>query len=379
MTFNSTPFSNQELSRYQRQIMLPQFGGEGQQKLKEAKVLVVGCGGLGNPLLLYLAAAGIGTIGFIDYDVIDESNLQRQVLYTTDDIGKWKTEVTLKRLKALNPLVKYNVYNELLTTNNASDIITGYDIIADCSDNFPTRYLVNDACVLLNKPLVYGAIFQFEGQVSLFNYRNRKGELGPNYRDLYPSPPPPNQVPSCAEGGVLGVLAGIIGSMQALEIIKVATGIGETLSGRFFIFDALNFESRTITIKRQPDNPLNGDHPTIKELINYELICGANNDQIIIKSITPKELKEAQKRGDNVQVIDVREPDEYQALNIKGTLIPLATITEHINKIDREKMVVVHCKGGSRSTKAIKELQEKYGFTNLYNLQGGITAYFNER
>ncbi|MEO6070034.1 MAG: ThiF family adenylyltransferase, partial [Chitinophagaceae bacterium] len=308
----------------------------------------------------------------------DESNLQRQVLYTTDDIGKWKTEVTLKRLKALNPLVKYNVYNDLLTTNNASDIITGYDIIADCSDNFPTRYLVNDACVLLNKPLVYGAIFQFEGQVSLFNYRNRKGELGPNYRDLYPSPPPPNQVPSCAEGGVLGVLAGIIGSMQALEIIKVATGIGETLSGRFFIFDALHFESRTITIKRQPDNPLNGDHPTIKELINYELICGANNDQIIIKSITPKELKEAQKRGDNVQVIDVREPDEYQALNIKGTLIPLATITEHINKIDREKMVVVHCKGGSRSTKAIKELQEKYGFTNLYNLQGGITAYFNE-
>src|SRR5215213_7386593 len=297
-------FSKEELARYNRHIIIPGFGLEAQQKLKEAKVLVIGSGGLGSPGLLYLAAAGVGTIGIVDFDVVDDSNLQRQVLFGVTEIGKPKVEAAKQRLQALNPHINIVVYNTQLTSKNALDLIKQYDVVADGTDNFPTRYLVNDASVLAGKPNVYASIFQFEGQVSVFNYTNKNGELGPNYRDLYPTPPPPGLVPSCAEGGVLGVLPGIIGSLQASEVIKVITGIGETLSGRFFIFDALGFETRTFNIKRNPSNPLNGDQPTIKELIDYEQFCGVKAVEKTIKEITAKDLYDWQVRGENFQIID---------------------------------------------------------------------------
>lgn len=378
MSYENIHFSKEELSRYDRHIIIPDFGFEGQKKLKAAKVLVIGSGGLGSPSLLYLAAAGVGTIGIIDFDVVDDSNLQRQVLFGVDEIGKPKVEAAKKRLEALNPHITIKVYNQQLTSQNALDIIKDYDVVADGTDNFPTRYLVNDACVLLGKPNVYGSIFQFEGQVSVFNYTDKNGVLGPNYRDLYPTPPPPGLVPSCAEGGVLGVLPGIIGSLQALEVIKIITGIGETLSGRFFIFDALNFESRTFKIKRDPANPLNGENPTIKELIDYEQFCGVKAVEKSIKEITAKELYDLQVRGEDIQVIDVREPHEYDIANIGGELIPLATVSANADKIDRNKKVIVHCKMGGRSAKAIHELEEKFGFTNLYNLKGGILGWIDE-
>lgn len=378
MNYDNIHFSKEELSRYDRHIIIPDFGFEGQKKLKAAKVLVIGSGGLGSPSLLYLAAAGVGTIGIIDFDVVDDSNLQRQVLFGVDEIGKPKVEAAKKRLEALNPHITIKIYNEQLTSKNALDIIKDYDVVADGTDNFPTRYLVNDACVLLGKPNVYGSIFQFEGQVSVFNYKDKNGKVGPNYRDLYPTPPPPGLVPSCAEGGVLGVLPGIIGSLQALEVIKVITGIGETLSSRFFIFDALNFESRTFNIKRNPANPLNGENPTIKELIDYEQFCGVKAVEKPIKEITAKELYDLQVRGDDIQVIDVREPHEYEIANLNGELIPLATVAANAERIDRNKKVIVHCKMGGRSAKAIHELEEKFGFTNLYNLKGGILGWIDE-
>ncbi|HWI89998.1 MAG TPA: molybdopterin-synthase adenylyltransferase MoeB [Flavisolibacter sp.] len=378
MSYENIHFSKEELSRYDRHIIIPDFGFEGQKKLKAAKVLVIGSGGLGSPSLLYLAAAGVGTIGIIDFDVVDDSNLQRQVLFGVDEIGKPKVEAAKKRLEALNPHITIKVYNEQLTSKNALDIIKDYDVVADGTDNFPTRYLVNDACVLLGKPNVYGSIFQFEGQVSVFNYRDKNGELGPNYRDLYPTPPPPGLVPSCAEGGVLGVLPGIIGSLQALEVIKVITGVGETLSGRFYIFDALNFENRTFKIKRNTANPLNGENPTIKELIDYEQFCGVKAVEKSIKEITAKELYDLQVRGEDIQIIDVREPHEYEIANIGGELIPLATVAANAGKIDRDKKVIVHCKMGGRSAKAIHELEDKFGFTNLYNLKGGILGWIDE-
>jgi adenylyltransferase/sulfurtransferase len=378
MSYENIHFSKEELSRYDRHIIIPDFGFEGQKKLKAAKVLVIGSGGLGSPSLLYLAAAGVGTIGIIDFDVVDDSNLQRQVLFGVDEIGKPKVEAAKKRLEALNPHITIKVYNEQLTSKNALDIIKDYDVVADGTDNFPTRYLVNDACVLLGKPNVYGSIFQFEGQVSVFNYRDKNGELGPNYRDIYPTPPPPGLVPSCAEGGVLGVLPGIIGSLQALEVIKVITGVGETLSGRFYIFDALNFENRTFKIKRNTANPLNGENPTIKELIDYEQFCGVKAVEKSIKEITAKELYDLQVRGEDIQIIDVREPHEYEIANIGGELIPLATVAANAGKIDRDKKVIVHCKMGGRSAKAIHELEDKFGFTNLYNLKGGILGWIDE-
>ncbi|HZG23121.1 MAG TPA: molybdopterin-synthase adenylyltransferase MoeB, partial [Chitinophagaceae bacterium] len=285
-----TKFSAAELARYNRHIIIPEFGLEAQEKLRDSKVLVVGSGGLGSPVLLYLAAAGVGTIGIVDFDVVDDSNLQRQVLFGVTEIGKPKVEAARRRLEELNPYIKLNIYNTQLTSENALDIIKQYDVVADGTDNFPTRYLVNDACVLLNKPNIYASIYQFEGQVSVFNYRNKEGELGPNYRDLYPTPPPPGMVPSCAEGGVLGVLPGIIGSLQALEVIKVVTGVGETMSGRFYIFDALNFESRTFKIRRNPANPVNGENPTIHALIDYEQFCGMKAVETPVREITAKEL-----------------------------------------------------------------------------------------
>jgi molybdopterin/thiamine biosynthesis adenylyltransferase/rhodanese-related sulfurtransferase/molybdopterin converting factor small subunit len=376
----ATPlFTKEELARYNRHIIIPGFGMEAQLKLKAAKVLVIGSGGLGSPVLLYLAAAGVGTLGIVDFDVVDDSNLQRQVLFGVDEVGKPKVEAAKRRLEALNPYIRIQLHNTHINSQNALDIIKDYDVIADGTDNFPTRYLVNDASVLLGKPNVYASIFQFEGQVSVFNYRDSQGKLGPNYRDLYPTPPPPGLVPSCAEGGVLGVLPGIIGSLQALEVIKVITGVGETLSGRFYIFDALNFENRTFTIKPREDNPINGKNPTITALIDYEQFCGMRAvEEKPLKEITAKELYDLQVKGDPFQIIDVREPHEYDIVNIGAELIPLATVADNSDRVDRDKKVIVHCKMGGRSAKAIRELEEKFGFTNLYNLKGGILAYIDE-
>ena len=378
MNLDTIQFSKAELSRYNRHIIVPGFGLEAQKKLKAAKVLVVGSGGLGSPLLLYLAAAGVGTIGIIDYDVVEDSNLHRQVLFGVNEVGLSKVEAAKARLSSLNPHIDINIYNTQLTTSNALSLIKEYDVVADGTDNFPTRYLVNDACVLLDKPNVYASIFQFEGQVSVFNYRNSEGVLGPNYRDLFSEPPPAGLVPSCAEGGVLGVLPGIIGSLQALEVIKVVTGVGEVLSGRLFSFDALNFESRTFNIKRNPANPLNGANPTIRELINYEQFCGVKAVEKKVKEITVDELYDLQVRGEEFQLIDVREPYEYDIVNIGGQLIPLGKIISQSDEISRDKKVIVHCKMGGRSASAIRELENKFGFQNLYNLKGGIIAYIDE-
>lgn len=371
-------FSPAELARYNRHIIIPEFGLEAQKKLKAAKVLVVGSGGLGSPLLLYLTAAGVGTIGLVDFDVVDDSNLQRQVLFGVENIGKPKVEAAVARLKSLNPNIKFNVYNTRLTSENALDIIKDYDVVADGTDNFPTRYLVNDATVLLGKPNVYASIFQFEGQVSVFNHYNEKAELGPNYRDLYPTPPPPGLVPSCAEGGVLGVLPGIIGSLQALEVIKVITGVGDALVGRFYNFDALTFTNRTFKIARRKDNPLNGEQPTIHSLIDYEMFCGLKQVQQPLKEISVQELVEWQKNGEITQLIDVRETHEYDIVHLNGTLIPLGDIENHVGEIANSGKVVVHCKMGGRSAKAIRLLEEKFGYNNLYNLKGGVIAYIDE-
>lgn len=372
------PFTPAELARYNRHIIIPGFGLEAQQKLKAAKVLVIGSGGLGSPALLYLAAAGVGTIGIADFDVVDDSNLQRQVLFGVSEVGAPKVEAAKRRLEELNPFIKIVLYNTQITSDNALNMIRDYDVVADGTDNFPTRYLVNDACVLLDKPNVYASVFQFEGQVSVFNYRNPEGEAGPNYRDLYPAPPPPGMVQSCAEGGVLGVLPGIIGSMQALEVIKVITGVGETLSGRFFIYDALSFETKTFKIKRNPGNPLNGTYPTITGLIDYEQFCGAKVVEKPVKEISAKELSVWQVSGEPFQLIDIREQDEYKLVNIGGELMPLATIADYGDHIARDRKVVLHCKTGRRSATAIRELEGKYGFENLYNLKGGILGYIDE-
>ena len=378
MNTDNIQFSKEELSRYNRHIIMSDFGIEAQKKLKAAKVLVVGSGGLGSPALLYLAAAGVGTIGIVDFDVVDDSNLQRQVLFGVQEVGKLKAEAAKQRLMSLNPYIQVNVYNTQLTSANALELIRDYDVVADGTDNFPTRYLVNDACVLSGKPNVYASIFQFEGQVSVFNYTDKEGKTGPNYRDLYPAPPPPGLVPNCAEGGVLGVLPGIIGSLQALEVIKVITGVGEPLVGRFYIFDALSFESRTFTFKHHPANPLTGENPTITQLIDYEQFCGVKAVEKPVKEILPEQLYEWLQNGEDIQVIDVREPDEYEMANIGAILIPLATVAEQASRILRNKKVVIHCKGGSRSAKAIRELEDTFGYDNLYNLKGGIDRYLRE-
>jgi molybdopterin/thiamine biosynthesis adenylyltransferase/rhodanese-related sulfurtransferase len=356
--------SKEELSRYDRHIILPSFGPEAQQKLKSAKVLVVGSGGLGSPLLLYLAAAGVGTIGIADFDKVDDSNLHRQVLFNINDIGKPKAEVAAEKLKLLNPHINPIAYNTKLTSGNALEIINQYDIVADGTDNFPTRYLVNDACVITGKPNVYASVFQFEGQVAVFNYND-----GPNYRDLYPTPPKPGVVPDCATGGVLGVLPGIIGSLQALEVIKIITGIGEPLSGKFYIFDALRFEGKTFIIENKGT--------VIKELIDYEAFCGIKNTNEIMKEITVKQLREWEQSGKEFQIIDVREPKEYNEVNIGAELIPLGTVLDNTDKIRKDIDVVVHCRSGVRSANAINELEKK-GYKNLYNLKGGILAYLEE-
>jgi sulfur-carrier protein adenylyltransferase/sulfurtransferase len=378
MNHENVQFSKEELARYNRHIIIKEFGLDAQKKLKAAKVLVVGSGGLGSPVLLYLAAAGVGTIGIVDFDVVDDSNLQRQVLFGVSEVGQPKAEAAKRRLQSLNPYINLVVHKVQITSKNAMDLIKDYDLVADGTDNFATRYLINDACVLSGKTNVYASIFQFEGQVSVFNDTNSNGEIGPNYRDLYATPPPPGLVPSCAEGGVLGVLPGIIGSLQALEVIKVITGVGDVLSGRFFIFDALTFETRTFNLKRNPNNPLNGKNPTIKELIDYEQFCGLKTPERPVKEISVKELYDWQTRGEDFQFIDVREQHEYDIVNLGALLIPLGVVSQQADKIDRTKKVVIHCKTGNRSAKAIRELEDKFGFKNLYNLKAGIFGYIDE-
>lgn len=366
-------FSVEELARYNRHIIIPEFGIEAQKKLKEARVLVVGSGGLGSPSLLYLAAAGVGTIGIVDFDTVEDSNLQRQVIFGIDDIGKSKAESAKNRLQQLNPYIHIDTYNVQLTSGNILEIISQYDVVVDGTDNFPTRYLINDASVIAGKPNVYASIFQFEGQVSVFNYTDENGETGPNYRDLYPTPPAPGTVPSCAEGGVLGVLPGIIGTLQANEVIKVITGVGESLSGRLFIFDALSFNTRTLKISKNPDAP------KITTLIDYNQFCGIPSADKEIKEISVDELFSWIKENEDIQIIDVREPNEYEERNIGVLLIPLATVAQREQEISRDKKVVVHCRSGKRSATAIRELEEKFGFSNLYNLKGGILAISEEQ
>jgi molybdopterin/thiamine biosynthesis adenylyltransferase/rhodanese-related sulfurtransferase/molybdopterin converting factor small subunit len=379
-----TTFSKEEIGRYSRHLIIPDFGIEGQRKLKNAKVLVVGSGGLGSPLLLYLAAAGVGTLGIVDYDSVDDSNLQRQVLFGVDSTGKQKVDEAAKRIKSLNPHIKVNTYNTMLSSENALDIIKDYDVVADGTDNFPTRYLVNDACVLLDKTNVYASIYRFDGQVSVFNELLEDGTRGPNYRDLFPTPPPPGLVPSCAEGGVIGVLPGIVGSLQALEVIKVITGVGDTLSGRLFTIDALTFSTRTLKVRKNPNNPLTGDNPTQTELIDYVEFCGLPQEEgehdlgDEVAGISVQELAQWREEGRDFQLIDVREPHEVDIVEIQGELIPLDTVTDNVDRIASDKPVVVHCRSGVRSAKAIRRLNEQFGFTNLLNLQGGIIAWAEE-
>lgn len=374
-------FSKEELERYSRHLIIPEFNIEGQKKLKAARVLVVGSGGLGSPLLLYLTAAGVGTIGIVDFDVVDSSNLQRQVLFGEENVGEAKVDAAKKRLSALNPHINIITYNTHLNSQNALDIIKDYDVVADGTDNFPTRYLVNDACVLLGKVNVYASIFRFEGQASVFNQLLEDGTRGPNYRDLFPSPPPAGLVPSCAEGGVIGVLPGILGSIQANEVIKVISGVGETLSGRLFLFDAASFETRTLKVQKSPTNPLNGDNPSQTELIDYQQFCGigveedAAATENVVKGISVEAFLELKESGEDYQLIDVREPFEFEIAEMGGELIPLATIAQNADRISKNKKVIVHCKAGKRSADAIKELQAIYGFDNLYNLEGGILAW----
>lgn len=374
--------SNEELAHYSRHLTIPEIGVEGQKKLKAGKVLAIGTGGLGAPMLQYLAAAGVGTIGIVDFDKVEASNLHRQILFGTSDIGRPKVEVAKERLQEINPHITIETYETRLTSENALEIIKNYDVVADGTDNFPTRYLINDATVMLDKPNVHGSIFQFEGQISVFNYTDKNGDRGPNYRDLFPEPPPPGLVPDCAEAGVLGVLPGIIGSLQASEVIKILAGIGEPLAGKLFLFDALNFRTQSVSIKKNKDNPLTGENPAITELIDYEVFCGVGgngrDEEDEVSEITVQEFKTLLDRGEDVQVIDVREPHEYDIAHIGGELIPLNTILDNAGKISRDTKVVVHCKAGTRSAKAIRQLQEKYGFDNLYNLQGGILAWSKE-
>ncbi len=370
----NSSFTKEELIRYSRHLILPEFGEPGQLKLKKAKVLVVGAGGLGAPLLLYLTAAGVGTLGIVDFDEVELSNLQRQVLYGQESLGQPKIQAAVERLTALNPHIQLNVYQEKLTSANALEILKGYDVVADGTDNFPTRYLVNDACVLLGIPNVYASIYRYEGQVAVFNYTDENGNQGPNYRDLYPTPPPPEMVPNCAEGGVLGVLAGIVGSMQASEVIKVITGTGTVLSGRLLIIDTLSMETRIIKYpKASPGHE-------IKELIDYEEFCGMNKplSPFEVKEISVQELNTLLKTGQDIQLIDVRTAFEHHIANIGGDLIPLEDIVNRLDQISRDKQVVLYCKVGIRSTEAILHLQNVYNFTNLYNLTGGINAWANE-
>jgi adenylyltransferase/sulfurtransferase len=372
-----TDFTKAELERYSRHIIIPEFNIEGQRKLKEASVLVIGSGGLGSPLLLYLAAAGVGRIGLVDFDRVDDSNLQRQVLFGMQDVGQAKVKAAATRLRALNPHITIETHDTQFTSANARELIRAYDVVADGTDNFPTRYLVNDAAVLEGKPNVYASIYRFEGQCSVFNERLPDGSRGPNYRDLFPTPPPPGLVPSCAEGGVLGVLPGILGSLQALEVIKVITGVGDTLSGRLFLFDASTFSTRTLKVRKNPANPLTTGELT--ELIDYQQFCGLTSAPAeplrAVREIAPRQLLAWRESGRPHVLIDVREPYEAGIVAIGGDLIPEGAVAESLDRIPRDVDVVVHCRSGIRSARAIRLLEDAHGYTNLWNLNGGVLAW----
>src|SRR6185503_10743639 len=367
----------QEIRRYSRHLIMPEVGTTGQQALKAAKVLMVGTGGLGSPLGMYLAAAGVGTIGLVEFDTVDESNLHRQLLYGLADVGRPKIEAAMERLNVVNPYVNLIPHQVRLDSSNALDIAKDYDLVVDGTDNFPTRYLVNDTCVLLGKPNVYGSIFRFEGQVSVF-----WAEKGPCYRCLFPEPPPPGLVPSCAEGGVLGVLPGIIGSLQANEAIKIILGAPDIMVNRLLLFDAWRMRFRELKLRKNPDCPVCGDNPTIKQLIDYEQFCGITpqaETKTTMEEITASALKQRLDQGDDIQIIDVREPHEYEIGQIPNSkLIPLGQVLNRMNEIDPERETVVHCKMGGRSAKAIDALQRSGFQGKLINLAGGITAWSDE-
>jgi adenylyltransferase/sulfurtransferase len=370
--------SNEEVARYSRHLIMPEVGMTGQRKLKAASVLMIGTGGLGAPLGMYLAAAGVGRLGLVDFDVVDASNLQRQIIHGTKDVGRPKIASARDRIEDINPHVEIETHETRLTSANAMSLFVNYDIIVDGTDNFPTRYLVNDACVLTGKPNVYGSIFRFEGQASVF-----WAERGPCYRCLYPEPPPPGLVPSCAEGGVLGVLPGIIGAIQATETIKIILGAPDIMVNRLLLFDAWRMRFRELKLRKNPDCPVCGNNPTIKELIDYEEFCGITQQpqatQPTMEEITATQLKQRLDSGDDIQIIDVREPHEYEIGQIPNSkLIPLGQVLTRMNEIDQARETVVHCKMGGRSAKAIDALQRS-GFTGkLINLAGGITAWSNE-
>ena len=375
-----TKLSSDEVKRYSRHLGLQGFGPEGQLKLKAARVLVVGSGGLGSPVLLYLAAAGVGTLGVVDDDTVDLSNLQRQVLFTVNDIGKNKADTAVQKLRSINPHGVYISYAFRLTAANARDIIRNYDVVVDGSDNFPTRYLVNDACVLLGKPFVYGSILRFEGQVAVFNLMKGDGKRSCNYRNLFPEPPDPSSVPNCEEAGVMGTLAGMIGSMQANEAIKIISGIGEPLADQLVILDSTSMLQTVIQIKNhEPSDP-------IHTLIDYENFCGISQDKNksletntrVMKEVTVQELKKLQDSGADFQLIDVREPHEFDICNLNGELIPQGQIPESVDRISRTKQVIIHCRSGARSGNMVQWLEKNHGFENLYNLKGGILAWARE-
>jgi adenylyltransferase/sulfurtransferase len=368
--------SQQEVARYSRHLIMPEVGLEGQKRLKASSVLLIGAGGLGSPLGLYLAAAGVGRIGLVDFDVVDFSNLQRQVLHGTADVGRLKLTSAKERLQAINSEVRLDLYETRLTSANALEILRPYDVVIDGTDNFPTRYLVNDACVLLGKPNVYGSIFRFDGQASVF-YPGQ----GPCYRCLYPEPPPPGEVPSCAEGGVLGILPGLIGCIQATEAVKLLLGQGSPLVGRLLLYDALQMSFREFRIRRNPKCPICGEQPTIRALIDYEQFCGVRGGEAPVpaasglEETTVEELKARLDRGEDVFILDVRNPEEFQICRIPGsTLIPLPALPQRFGELDRERELVVHCKSGMRSQKAIGLLRQQ-GFRRLKNLKGGILAW----
>jgi sulfur-carrier protein adenylyltransferase/sulfurtransferase len=373
----SVTLSKEEIQRYSRHLIMPEVGMDGQLKLKAAKVLCIGTGGLGAPLGQYLAAAGVGRIGLVDFDKVDLTNLQRQILFSTKDVGRPKIEAAAERLRGLNPDIQIDTFETMLTSANALDILKDYDVIVDGTDNFATRYLVNDACVLLGKPNVYGSIFRFEGQASIFGYPG-----GPCYRCLYPEPPPPGLVPSCAEGGVLGVLPGIVGSIQAAETLKLIIGKGEPLVGRLLLFDALSMRFRELKLRKNSECPVCGAHPTVTKLIDYAEFCGVRGEEApapvsTVPEITPSELKARLDRGDDLFILDVREPHEYQICNIGGYLIPLGDLSRRVSELDSSREIVAHCRSGKRSAEASEFLRQA-GFRKVLNLKGGILAWSDE-
>ena len=374
---NAASLSNEEILRYSRHLIMPEVGMDGQLRLKNSKVLLIGTGGLGAPLGLYLAAAGVGRLGLVDFDVVDVTNLQRQVTFGSSDVGKPKTEATRGRLSSLNPDIQIETFETKLTSENALELFKDFDIIVDGTDNFPTRYLVNDACILLGKPNVYGSIFRFEGQVTVFGMPE-----GPCYRCLYPEPPPPGLVPSCAEGGVLGVLPGIVGSLQAMETIKLILGRGDNLVGRLLLFDALAMKFRELKLRKNPNCPMCGERRTIDKLIDYYEFCGVRGEEatapnLQVPEITPRELKARLDRGDDLFILDVREPHEFQICNIKGNLIPLGELPRRVHELDSSREIVAHCRSGKRSAEAVDFLR-KTGFRKILNLKGGILAWSDE-